>query len=405
MEFHTGDSQEENSNMKKIWDILGAILRALGLQNVIIIEAERGTRENTQAVFYEMLRRKWDKRFKFLLVSKNPDSLKHLKSRRVSVCIKPRYHQDYLAHIRLLWAKLRAAMIIDENIQIHKRVSQTVHVFLTHGSPIKNVQGVYFGFADTDYMLNQSEFWKEIRETKLGIDSRKFVTLGSPRNDGLFSDKADLSALFPQRYNKVIVWYPTFRQRRNHKYNNPLENGVPIPLLHDEAAARRVNELARQYGVLLVVKPHPIQDLSLIKELQLDHLIFIYDDFFVSRGITAHEFLGKTDAMITDYSSIFFDYLLTGKPIALTHEDFAQYMEHQGFLIDIDLLTSCSTLLNTVEDFEPFFRDLVEGNDPLVEKRDEVMRLTNTYLDGNSTRRVVDWLETLLPYHQKGKEK
>lgn len=62
----------------------------------------------------------------------------------------------------------------------------------------------------------------------------------------------------------------------------------------------------------------------------------------------------------------------------------------------MDLLRSCSVKLETAEDFEPFFRDLVAGNDPLREKRDELMHLTNYYTDGNSTKRVVDWLETLL---------
>ena len=48
------------------------------------------------------------------------------------------------------------------------------------------------------------------------------------------------------------------------------------------------------------------------------------------------------------------------------------------------------------EDFERFFRDLTEGNDPHREKREELMRLTNQYIDGNSTKRVVDWLESML---------
>ena len=385
-----------NCKKKNIWDNLGHILHALNLQNVIIIEAERSTRENTQAVFYEMLRRKWDQRYKFVLVSMEPDSLKHLKSKRISIYKKPRYRQDFWAHIRLVWAKLRAIMIIDENLQIRKKTTQTIHVFLTHGSPVKNVKKIYYGLSDTDYILNQSEFWKQIREKQLGIDSRKLVTLGFPRNDALFSDKANLSVIFGQSFKKVIVWYPTFRQRQNGGDGNRQPGGCSIPLLHDEVTARMINDLAKQYKILLVVKPHPVQDLSLIRELQLDHLIFIYDDFFISHGITAHDFLGKADALITDYSSIIFDYLLTGKPVALTLEDYEQYREKQGFLIDMNLLKDCSTLLDTAEEFEVFFRDLIEGNDPLQEKRAELMHLTNEYTDANSTKRVVDWLGDIL---------
>ena len=62
----------------------------------------------------------------------------------------------------------------------------------------------------------------------------------------------------------------------------------------------------------------------------------------------------------------------------------------------MDLLRSCSVQLETPSDFERFFSDLVEGNDPLREKREELMHLTNQYIDGNSTKWVVDWLESLL---------
>lgn len=62
----------------------------------------------------------------------------------------------------------------------------------------------------------------------------------------------------------------------------------------------------------------------------------------------------------------------------------------------MELLWSCAVQLNAPRDFEGFFSDLVDGNDPLLEKREELMHLTNQYVDGNSTKRVVDWLESLL---------
>ncbi len=139
-----------------------------------------------------------------------------------------------------------------------------------------------------------------------------------------------------------------------------------------------------------------MQDLSRIKALDLDHVKLIYDDFFIAHQITPYAFLAKTDALITDYSSVVFDYLLTGKPIALAQEDYEEYEKKVGFAIDMELLRSCAGKLETVEDFEPFFRDLITGNDPLREKREELLHLTNQYVDGNSTKRVVDWLEDLL---------
>ena len=57
--------------------MIGAIVRLLGFQNVIMIEAEREIRENTHAVFKEMLRRGWDKKYRFVLFSERPETLAH----------------------------------------------------------------------------------------------------------------------------------------------------------------------------------------------------------------------------------------------------------------------------------------------------------------------------------------
>lgn len=374
------------------WNFLGRLLHVLHLQNVIVIEAEKGTRENTRAVFLEMLRRGWENDYRFVLVTDDPKSLLHWKTKRISIYSRPRYGKNIWAHLRLLWPKFRAVMIVDENIQIRKKCSETIHILLTHGSPVKNVHNYYTCSPDTDYVLSQSAFWDSINEYQLCVSREKLITLGFPRNDDLYSSQVSMKELFGEHFRKVVVWYPTYRQHKDHFSHS----SISLPVLHDEKTAKQINSCAAKYDILLVIKPHPAQDLSVIRALNLDHLKFIYDDFFIEHGITAHEFLAKTDAMITDYSSIVFDYILTGKPIALTFEDYEEYKEKVGFAIDMDILRSCSTMLDTVEDFERFFRDLVEGNDPLKEKREEVMRLTNTYLDGNSTKRVVDWMEELL---------
>ena len=209
--------------------------------------------------------------------------------------------------------KLRAVMIVDENIQIRTLQPETRHIYLSHGSPVKSTHDFYNCTDDTDYALCQSEFWRPIESYQLIIPEEKLIIMGFPRNDALFSSCVSMPELFGRAFKKVVVWYPTFRKRNIRPNPHDLED-TTIPIIHDESAARRVNEIAAKYGVLIVVKPHPIQDLSQIKALDLDHLKFIYDDFFVEHGITAHEFLAKTDAMITDYSSIMWDFSLMRKP-------------------------------------------------------------------------------------------
>ena len=380
---------------RAVYHVIGAILRLFRLSNVIIFEVEHGARDNARAVLHEVLRRDWNKRYRIILLSDDPGSIQLRRIKRVTVLKRIEYGDSWFAKMRMRWLHLRACLIIDENKQIKKKNPKSIHVFLTHGSPLKDTRGYYTCTEDTDYALCQSEFWRPIVSYKSPVPPERRVILGQPRNDALFNSPASLKELFEEQYKKVVVWYPTFRQ---HKCGAIVQgtDSAPIPIIHNEDAAKKINEIAANYGVLIVVKPHPAQDISLVKKLNLDHLKVITDDFFIKHGVTSYEFLGKTDALITDYSSVIFDYLLTRKPIALAQEDYEEYEKKVGFAVDMDLLRSCAVQLNAPQDFEGFFSDLVDGNDPLREKREELMHLTNQYVDGNSTKRVVDWLESLL---------
>ena len=293
-------------------------------------------------------------------------------------------------------------MIVDENNQIRKNSPFAVRIYLTHGSPIKSLHNYYICREDADYMLNQSDFWKPINAYEFKINEKKLVTLGYPRNDTLFSHNVDMADLFGCKYEKTITWYPTYRQFQDKNADRPYHGDISIPLIRDEVFAVELNKIAAQYNILLVIKPHPLQDVSKIREMQLSHLRYINDDFFIEHNTSTYHFLADTDALITDYSSVLFDYLLTDKPVGLAFEDFEQYRDQVGFAIDMNIVRACGPELKSLDDFDAFFRDLVAGNDPYREKREQIKLLTNQYTDGNSAKRVVDWLETLLHQH-KGK--
>ena len=153
-----------------------------------------------------------------------------------------------------------------------------------------------------------------------------------------------------------------------------------------------MNEAARATNTLVIVKPHPAQDLSHIRALELSHLRFIDDELFAAHGITSYEFLACTDALITDYSSVLFDYLLTGKPVGLTFEDIDAYAKQPGFAIDPQPLRESAAPLDTPDDFRTFFEQLAAGDDPLRAKRLQLTKLTNQYTDGHSAERVAAFL-------------
>ena len=99
--------------------------------------------------------------------------------------------------------------------------------------------------------------------------------------------------------------------------------------------------------------------------------------------------LGQADGLITDYSSVYFDYLLLNRPIGFTVDDMEEYMKNRGFVVDDPRPLMPGQFLNTPEDFCGFLSDLLEGRDPYGEERLRVKELTNKYDDGKDALRAL----------------
>lgn len=371
-----------NGTIKRI---ISSLLYALPGKKYIILESTPPMSDNTGAVYFKMLEQGWDEQYKLLWVVNDPKSFRETRIKNVSFAGT----RTTLQRLRLFVKRCRAAAIIDCNGQIKKLHPKTVHLYLTHGSPIKSVKNYYTCDETTDWALNQAAFFTDVNAEEFHIDPQKLITLGYPRNDQLFSDRADLKAIFGDEFDKFVVWYPTYRQ---HKNNLVQTTDISIPVIHDPAAAQSINSVAAQLRILIVVKPHPAQDLFRIQALELSNIRFIDDSLFAQHNITSYEFLAQTDALITDYSSVFFDYLLTDKPIGLTFEDYEAYAQHPGFAINTDLLRACSEMLDTPADFKAFLEHIASGADPLRAQRELVKRQTNQYTDDQSAQRVLDFL-------------
>ena len=240
-----------------------------------------------------------------------------------------------------------------------------------------------------DYCFSSSEELKEIQAKALNVKMEKMISLGYPRNDILTQKPIDLHGVFKEEFSKIIVWYPTFRQ---HNLGMGTGSVHSIPIIWDENSAQQLNETAKQNNVLLVLKPHFAQDTSKIKGLNLENIRFIDDDFFIDNNITSYEFIAACDALITDYSSVYFDYTLCDKPIGLVWEDYDEYEKKPGFALDMNYYMKGGVKIYNLADFQHFLKDVSLGNDTLQEERREIAKISNYSTDGKSSERVVDFI-------------
>lgn len=358
------------------------ICKRLPIKNYIVFESVPDLSDNTKAVFDEMLLRGYDKKYKFVWIVS--DKQKEFPKFSNTIYID---HNGKWNNLEYWWYRMRAKCLICCNeFTPSKRKDQT-SFYLTHGTPIKSVRSYYNAPKNLDYMLVASESVRELQSYELKFDIDRCIATGQPRNDIFATTNIDLHKYFNEEYNKLIVWYPTFRQ---HKTGGRTGSKNALPILHNTQMAFELNEHAKKEKVLIVVKPHYAQDVSYIKDNKFSNIIFIDDSFFEKNKITSYEFIGNSDALITDYSSVYFDYLLCDKPIAAIWEDINEYREKPGFAIDVDTFMSGANKVYNLEDFTTFISNVSKEKDVLKEERAKNNEWANYSNNGGNARRAVD---------------
>lgn len=360
---------------------LKKVAALLPLRRTILLESVPDLSDNTKAVFDELLRRNFHKRYRLVWWLHKPE-IPHPKQRGV-IYVKAR------SLLAMYYAWTAKCLISCNDFQPSRRSGQ-VSLYLSHGTPIKDVRGIKYTLPpEMDYCLAASPSVTHLMAEQLEFPQEKVVPLGFPRNDVLTLLPKDIRSLLQTECKKVVVWYPTYRQHAN---GTNTASAHALPILHDAALAKALNETAKQENVLIVLKPHFAQDLRYIRELDLSNVRFIDDAFFTKNGITSYEFVGGCDALVTDYSSIYYDYTLCDRPVAVIWEDIEEYRRAPGFAVDLDVYLDGAEKLYTVQDYQEFIRRVAQGEDLLREQRRRVRDLTNVSCDGNNARRVVDFL-------------
>ena len=332
--------------------ILANVFNLLCVRKAIIFESAPDFADNTYPVFQEMIGRNLGEKYTMVWACADPQKAQNMPGN--IRCIYPRSKNLKERFRNAYYMSSAKCMICCNRVLLPWRKKQTA-VYLTHGTPIKYVRSYYTIPESIDYCLAAAPGVEEVTAYQFEVPREKMFSLGFPRNDILTQPCGPVKAMLATTCKKVIVWYPTFR---NHSSGFTAGSGKALPIIHDSAAAMELNEWAKEMDVLLVLKPHFAQDLTQIKDLELSHIRFIGDDFFEKHGTTSYSFVAGCDALITDYSSIYFDYMLCDKPIGLVWEDVEEYRKNPGFAVDIEEFGKGGVKIYTLDDFKGFIHEV-----------------------------------------------
>lgn len=386
--------------MGKVKEIIHKIKRLLircvemFIKPCIIFESRPPFSDNTRPVYDEFVRRGYDKKYR-LVWYLDDNTCASLKDG------KPIYWDPMVRHtisdkIRNMSLNSKTKAIICCNRYLGSSgYSKPVDnkdlcsFYLSHGIPIKSIKSYYSAPDSIDYALSASEAVTQIMVNEFGVSEDRYFALGYPRNDVFSKQPINLKERIGGGFEKIIIWYPTFRQHFNQKI---VSSGSSIPIIHDAAAAQKLNEVARENNILILLKPHFVQDRSMLHKTQLSNIRFIDDQFFEEMGFTSYEMLAASDALLTDYSSVYFDYTLHDKPIGVIWEDIEDYKEFPGFAVDLEYYLKGAEKIYNIDELCSFVRSVAQGEDPLQKERREIRDLVNYSTDGKNAARVVDFI-------------
>ena len=104
--------------------------------------------------------------------------------------------------------------------------------------------------------------------------------------------------------------------------------------------------------------------------------------------------LGKCDAMITDYSSIFVDYLLLDRPVIFFPFDHDHYINSERALqFDYKEVTPGKKCFTYDELESELNKTVVKGKDEYRKERKKVLKKFFDTADGNSCDRILEYIE------------
>lgn len=223
-----------------------------------------------------------------------------------------------------------------------------------------DIPSIYKGnvFKNYDLVTVSSKCCENVLARAMKISKDKVLALGCNRTDIYYNHsynatcKKEFYSKHPEAKNKkIVLWAPTFRGNASNPYlcGNEIINILSSQLSNDW---------------YLIVKAHPHID-----ELKQTSTC----------NISSEKLLPLVDVLITDYSSILYDYCLYLKPFVLFAPDIEEYTGSRGLYIDYyklpgEVITEAREITDAVtraynytsrealEDFRMYYMSACDGH-------------------------------------------
>lgn len=296
--------------------------------------------------------------------------------------------------------------------QIDKKSGQII-VNLWHGSGIKahdyydhalnpkHAAKLRTFFQKVDLMCVHSLDDRFRLSAQLNYDMRRSYVTGQARLDCIkFSDgKGKIIKLFGERmasYDKIVFFAPSFRANMSCHSGKFISDNI---FRTDDFDDNKFGDFLKRNNAALVYKLHPVEQTAFKgrKFDMNDDCYELTDEILFMADIRYTELLNAFDAIISDYSSIVYDYLPLNRPIIYLIPDYNEYKNSKGFVFNNinyympgEKVFTFSELMNSIE-------EAFNNPDKYKNERNNVIQQRFDFLDSNSAQRCYD---TIMNFHE-----
>ena len=310
--------------------------------------------------------------------------------------------KDYKKDIYFYKTLLMSNLLIGTEGPVN-HIENSLNIELWHGFPLKgignmskedkvNMPFISEQWNNLDAIISYSEFYNIFMSSAFWIEKEKFLITGMPRNDFLYKSdgKKQILNLLNLNMNdkKVLFYLPTFRKSVHQKNMTKIWDNI---FGMADFNLEQFNSFLNKYNLHLIVKLHPNEEnyvISKLQQMKVNNITLLKNEVLNNSVVDLYEILNAADLLITDYSSVYFDFLLLNRPIIFTPTDLEIYRKTRGFMLEPYGLWTPGPKVLKQEELEGEIIKLLTDTKYYQKERQYIRDIIHRYKDGNSSERV-----------------
>lgn len=270
-------------------------------------------------------------------------------------------------------------------IQLWHGTPMRIHDLKKMSFRIRFFKTILLAYLGREYDLVTTANIKNVEihslKMRFNIPKEKIKITGQPRTDVFFNKKKYEKINLGKKEGKIVLYLPTWRKYKHDLFDKKYFFNL-----------NKINAFFKKNNTYLIIKVHN-NEFKKYKEKIKKHksvsnikIIFIDDIYPV---------MPTVDVLITDFSSVHFDFMILNKPMIYLIPDFNKYNKACGFHYDYFSITPGPKTFNWNETMKEIKKN-ISGIDEYRQVRKRICHEFNKYLDGKNSKRTYEEIIKIL---------